>query len=101
MSTASSSCHIAKFYEIDGVRSVDLPARPPEIFRPCCPYAPGPTMRASGSIILAVPTPPLIIIQDAHLIADAIPGTTPAAPKRWPGDRFDMVWVFELLAGDS
>ncbi len=34
------------------------------------------------------------------LIANAILGNT-TAPQSWPGDRFDMVWVFDLEAGSS
>ncbi|WP_031357395.1 hypothetical protein [Caballeronia sordidicola] len=32
------------------------------------------------------------------LIANAILGNT-TAPQSWPGNRFDMVWVFDLKAG--
>lgn len=31
------------------------------------------------------------------LIANAILGNT-SAPQKWPGNRFDMVWVFDLGA---
>lgn len=34
------------------------------------------------------------------LIANAIPGNT-TAPQSWPGDRFDMVWVFDLGASGT
>jgi hypothetical protein len=34
------------------------------------------------------------------LIANAILGNT-SAPQNWPGDRFDMVWVFDLDAGSG
>ena len=31
-------------------------------------------------------------------IADAIPGKTGVVPSEWPGDRFNIVWVFDLQA---
>jgi hypothetical protein len=34
------------------------------------------------------------------LVANAILGNT-TAPQSWPGERFDMVWVFDLDAGSS
>jgi hypothetical protein len=34
------------------------------------------------------------------LIANAILGNT-SAPQKWPGDRFDMVWVFDFDAGSG
>jgi hypothetical protein len=34
--------------------------------------------------------------QVAHLIANAILGNSTVAPQKWPGDRFDIVWVFDL-----
>jgi hypothetical protein len=34
------------------------------------------------------------------LIANAILGN-PTAPQRWPGNRFDMVWVFDLDASTN
>jgi hypothetical protein len=35
-------------------------------------------------------------------IARAIPATDPAAiPDAWPGARFDMVWVFDLVPGGT
>jgi len=53
----------------------------------------------------------------APTIANAIVGDDKTCPQKWPGDRFDMVWVFDrqqtgtgwdftqvpqlLLAGDS
>ncbi|MFL5541126.1 MAG: hypothetical protein ACJ8J0_19220 [Longimicrobiaceae bacterium] len=39
--------------------------------------------------------------QDAHLIANAILGNDTTAPQTWPGDRFDIVWVFDLQRGGS
>lgn len=30
-------------------------------------------------------------------IANAILGNDTTAPQKWPGDRFDMVWVFDLV----
>jgi hypothetical protein len=32
-------------------------------------------------------------------IANAILGNKTSCPQTWPGDRFDMVWVFDLQAG--
>jgi len=29
-------------------------------------------------------------------IADAILGKAGVVPSKWPGDRFDVVWVFDL-----
>lgn len=34
------------------------------------------------------------------LIANAILGNS-SAPQKWPGDRFDMVWVFDFDAGSG
>lgn len=53
--------------------------------------------------------------QDIPQIANLILGNSTAAPQTWPGDRFDVVWIFDLqndaytfsqvpqrlLAGDS
>ena len=39
--------------------------------------------------------------QDAHLIANAILGDDTTAPQKWPGDRYDIVWVFDLQPGGS
>ncbi|MFL5387036.1 MAG: hypothetical protein ACJ8GN_31460 [Longimicrobiaceae bacterium] len=36
---------------------------------------------------------------DLHLIANAILGNDTTAPQTWPGDRFDIVWVFDLQPG--
>jgi hypothetical protein len=33
------------------------------------------------------------------LIANAILGNATTAPQKWPGDRFDVVWVFDLQPG--
>ncbi|MFK4445511.1 hypothetical protein ABH944_005518 [Caballeronia udeis] len=35
------------------------------------------------------------------LIANAILGNETTAPQSWPGDRFDMVWVFDLDAASG
>jgi hypothetical protein len=37
----------------------------------------------------------------AHLIANAILGNATVAPQQWPGDRFDLVWVFDLQSDGS
>ena len=34
------------------------------------------------------------------LIANAILGNA-TAPQQWPGERFDMVWVFDFDAGNG
>jgi hypothetical protein len=34
--------------------------------------------------------------EDIPAIADAILGQTGAVPPNWPGNRFDVVWVFDL-----
>lgn len=34
--------------------------------------------------------------QDIPTIANAILGNRTAVPQKWPGDRFDLVWVFDL-----
>jgi hypothetical protein len=39
--------------------------------------------------------------QVAHLIANRILGNDTTAPQTWPGDRFDVVWVFDLQADGS
>ena len=36
--------------------------------------------------------------EDIPAIAAAIPGTKSAVPAKWAGDRFDVVWVFDLQA---
>jgi len=36
--------------------------------------------------------------EDIPSIADAILGGTGVVPSPWPGDRFDIVWVFDLQA---
>ncbi len=30
-----------------------------------------------------------------HLIANAIVGDTTTCPQKWPGERFDLVWIFD------
>ena len=32
-------------------------------------------------------------------IADQIPGAKPPHPQQWPGERFDLVWVFDRVPG--
>jgi hypothetical protein len=32
-------------------------------------------------------------------LANAILGDTTTAPQKWPGDRFDMIWVFVNKGG--
>ena len=32
-------------------------------------------------------------------IADQIPGANPPHPQQWPGERFDLVWVFDRVPG--
>jgi hypothetical protein len=36
--------------------------------------------------------------EDIPAIADTILGQTGVVPSKWPGDRFDVVWVFDLQA---
>jgi hypothetical protein len=38
--------------------------------------------------------------QKIPAIANAILGNDTTTPQHWPGDRFDMVWVFDLKDGD-
>ena len=33
---------------------------------------------------------------DLHLIANQILGNDTTSPQTWPGDRYDVVWVFDL-----
>lgn len=33
------------------------------------------------------------------LIANAIVGNDTTVPQKWPGDRFDVVWIFDLQPG--
>jgi hypothetical protein len=33
-------------------------------------------------------------------VANAILGKSGIAPSKWPGDRFDLVWVFDLQPGE-
>jgi len=37
--------------------------------------------------------------EDIPTIADAILGKTGVVPSKWPGDRFDVVWVFDVQEG--
>lgn len=34
--------------------------------------------------------------QDIPGIANLILGNSTTAPQKWPGDRFDIVWIFDL-----
>jgi len=34
--------------------------------------------------------------ENVPLIANAILGNDTTAPQTWPGERFDLVWVFDL-----
>jgi hypothetical protein len=34
-------------------------------------------------------------------IANQILGNDTTAPQKWPGSRFDLVWVFDLDAGSG
>lgn len=36
---------------------------------------------------------------DIPLIANAIVGNDTTVPQKWPGDRFDIVWIFDLQPG--
>jgi len=36
--------------------------------------------------------------KDLHLIANQILGNDTTAPQQWPGDRYDVVWAFDLQA---
>ncbi|MBI5426477.1 MAG: hypothetical protein HZA32_20570 [Opitutae bacterium] len=36
--------------------------------------------------------------QDIPTIANAILGNSTTVPQKWPGDRFDLVWIFDLNA---
>lgn len=36
--------------------------------------------------------------QDIPTIANAILGNTTTVPQKWPGERFDLVWVFDFAA---
>jgi hypothetical protein len=38
--------------------------------------------------------------RNMHVIANTILGNTTSAPQYWPLDRFDLVWVFDLLDGN-
>ncbi|WP_035059128.1 hypothetical protein [Andreprevotia chitinilytica] len=48
----------------------------------------------------AVATAGIVLIgwehQNIPLIANAIVGNDTTVPQSWPGDRFDIVWVFDL-----
>ncbi len=39
--------------------------------------------------------------QDIPTIANAIVGNDSTVPQQWPGDRFDLVWVFDLQPGGT
>ena len=39
--------------------------------------------------------------EDIPQIADLILGSAGGVPQRWPGDRFDLVWVFDSQEGDG
>lgn len=38
---------------------------------------------------------------DIPLIANAIAGNDTTVPQKWPGDRFDIVWIFDLQSDGS
>jgi broad specificity phosphatase PhoE len=50
--------------------------------------------------VLAGPWSTLISWQHGEIpaIAEAFPRVTPAPPKEWPDDRFDVVWIFTETA---
>ncbi|HEV7591311.1 MAG TPA: hypothetical protein VGO40_24575 [Longimicrobium sp.] len=39
--------------------------------------------------------------KDLNVIANRILGNATTAPQKWPGDRYDVVWVFDLQADGS
>ena len=39
--------------------------------------------------------------EDIPLIANLILGNQTTVPQKWPGDRFDIVWVFDLNASSN
>jgi hypothetical protein len=36
-----------------------------------------------------------------YLIANAIVGNETTVPQTWPGNRFDIVWVFDLVTSSN
>jgi hypothetical protein len=66
-----------------------------------CAYFEGEEERLVRAVLRAQARTALISWKhnNMHVIANTILGDTTSAPQSWPFDRFDLVWVFDQLAG--
>jgi hypothetical protein len=67
-------------------------------------FAEGQEPELAASVVSSYPGVVLICWEHDHIPAlasslPAVPGTV--IPQQWPGDRFDVVWAFTLVAGSA
>jgi hypothetical protein len=68
------------------------------------PFGEGQEPQLAASVVSSYSGVVLICWEHDHIPALAsalptVPGT--AIPKKWPGDRFDVVWTFTLVPGSA